>query len=541
MPPADLLLHHGRVVTVDAGFSIAESAAIEGERILAVGTDAELESLAGPETRRVDLNGRTLLPGIFDSHIHVSNVGVNLARVNLSDATSIDDVLRRIAAMVAEREPGEWIEASPQWHETSLTERRLPTRRELDSVAPDNPVYVPRGTRFFAAANSRALQAAGLDRSTPDPPGGRMGRDADGELDGFLENPPAFEPVRRLLPPLTPAAREAALGRAHRALNAVGITSAIDPALTADDVRAYQRRWQDQAITVRTTGIIAPDRSVPLQSSAEDLVRFLDGWAPRSGFGDDRFRIGPFKLWVDGFIETAWFKQPYAHDPEFYGVQAVPHDVLLSVLRRANELDWQVALHVVGDAAIELALDVFETLDREHSIRERRWTLMHALFPTERAIEQCRRLGVRVSIQQGFSYAYGETMVRLWGAERAACATPHRRWLDAGLRPAGGSDVMPFNPFVAWSSMVTRQTKTAGVLGAEYATTRREAVEMYTINPPALTFEEHRKGSIEPGKLADVIVVSADPLSCPIDELEAIRPLATIVGGTVVYGQLEDL
>ena len=462
MTHAELILHHGQVVTVDDRFSIPESVAIGGERIIAVGTNSEVEAVGGPDTRRVHLNGRTVLPGIFDSHVHVSNIGVNLGKVDLSEATSIDDVLRRIAATAAERQPGEWLEASPQWHETALAERRLPTRRELDRAAPRNPVYVPRGTRFFAAANSLALQAAGFDRSTPDPPGGRLGRAADGELDGFLENPPALEPVRRLLPPLTLAAREQALARAHRALNAVGITSAIDPSLTADDVRAYQRRWEDHAITVRTTGIIAPDRSVPLQSTADDLLRFLDGWAPRSGFGDDRFRIGPFKLWVDGFIETAWFTEAYAHDATFFGVQAIPRDVLESVLGRANELGWQVALHVVGDAAIDLALDVFETLDAQRSIRDRRWTLMHALFPTDRAIERCRRLGVRVSIQQGFSYAYGETMVKLWGAKRAASATPHRRWLDAGLRPAGGSDVVPFNPFVAWWSTVTRDTKDRG-------------------------------------------------------------------------------
>jgi predicted amidohydrolase YtcJ len=541
MSGPDLILHHGKVVTVDPQFSIAEALAIVGDRFLAVGSHADVEDLAGPETRRLHLNGRTVLPGIFDGHVHASSLGVNLGKVDLSEATSIDDVQRRIAAAAAEREPGEWIEASPQWHETSLAEHRLPTRRELDAAAPHHPVYVPRGTRFFAAANTAALRAAGYDRNTPDPPGGRLGRDAGGELDGFLENPLAFEPVRRLVPPLTPAGRDQALARAQRALNAVGITSAIDPALTAEDVRAYQHRWENGAMTVRTTGIIAPDRSVPLHSSAEDLLRFLDGWALTSGFGDDRFRIGPFKLWVDGFIETAWLKDCYANDPSFHGVQAVPRDVLLAVMRRANELDWQVALHVVGDAAIEMALEVFADVDRERSIAGRRWTLMHALFPTPRAMQLCKQLGVCVSIQQGFSYTYGETMVKLWGRERAAYATPHRRWLDAGFKPAGGSDVMPFNPFISWWSMVTRETKTAGILGAEYATTRREAIEMYTVNPPFLTFEERLKGSIERDKLADLVVLSADPLSCPTDEIKSIRPLATVVGGEVVYGQLEDL
>jgi hypothetical protein len=541
MPDADVILHHGRVYTVDPEFSVAEALAVADGRIAAVGTNQAVDTLGGPATRRVHLNGRSLLPGFFDAHVHATSIGINLAKVDLSGATSIDDVLGLIAARASATPAGDWIEMAPTWHESSLREQRFPTRTELDAVAPEHPVYLPRGTRFFAVTNSAGFAAAGIHRATPDPEGGRFERDAAGELTGLMVDPPAFNRVKQLLPPLTQATRVRGLEAVQRAFNSAGITSIIDPALEADDVRAYQRRWEDDALTVRTTGIIAPDRSVPLQSSAEDLLRFLDGWAPRSGFGDDRFRIGPFKLWVDGFIETAWLKDGYANDPSFHGVQAVPRDVLLAVLRKANELEWQVALHVVGDAALEMTLDVFAEVDRERSIRDRRWTIMHALFPTDQVFRSCRELGVQVSVQQGLSYVNGDSMIKCWGPERAAYASPFRAWIDRGFRLAGGSDVLPFDPLVSIWSTVTRQTRSAGVLGREQAATRQEALRMFTANPPYLTFEEDRKGTLERGKLADLVVLSDDPLRCAEAEIKDVQVLATVLGGQVVHGQLEDL
>lgn len=538
---ADLVLHSGRVYTADAAFSVAEAVAIRHDRIVAVGSNAEVDAVAGPSTRRVHLNGRTVVPGFFDAHTHAMSIGINLAKVDLSGATCIDDVLRQIAARARETPPGEWIEVAPTWHESSLRERRFPTRAELDAVAPDHPVYLPRGTRFFAVTNSAGFSAAGIHRDTLDPEGGRFERGDDGDLTGLMLDPPAFNQVKRLLPPVTHATRVRALEMVTRAFNAVGITSTIDAALGADDIRAYQDLWERRALSVRTTGIVAPDHSVPLQSSADDLIRFLDGWAPRSGFGDDRFRIGPFKVWVDGFIETAWLADGYATDPTFHGVQAVSRDVLLPVLRRASELQWQVALHVVGDAALEMVLDVFAEVHRERPIVGRRWTLIHALFPTERVFRLCRELQVQLSVQHGLSYAYGEAMVKQWGPERAAYASPFRAWIDRGFRLAGGSDVIPYDPLVSLWSTSTRMTKTAGVLGREQAATRQEALQMYTANPPYLTFEEDRKGTLEPGKLADLVVLSDDLLRCADAELTQIQRLATMVGGQVVHGQLEDL
>ncbi|MHB8618871.1 MAG: amidohydrolase [Chloroflexota bacterium] len=539
--PADLILHHGRVVTVDSDFSIGQAVAIEGDRIMATGSNEEIEPLASASTKQIHLNGRTVLPGLFDGHSHALSIGINLAKVDLSEATSIDDVLARVGDRARQTRPGEWIEVAPTWHESALRERRLPTRQELDQVAPLSPVYLPRGTRFFAVANSAAFTAAGISRETTDPPGGRFERDESGELTGRMFDPPAFNQVKRLLPPLTPEGRERAVSAANKAFNAVGITSTIDPALFPEDIRAYQARWEARELTVRTTGIVPIDYNVPVVKDVDEMVRFLEGWAPRSGFGDHFFRIGPTKLMVDGFIETAWLKDGYANNPDFHGTQSLAPDALTAVLKKANELGWQVALHAVGDAAMEMALDAFWEAHQEQSIRGRRWTLMHALFPTEKAFRLCHEMDVLVSVQQGLSYAFGDSMVQCWGEQRAAYATPFRSWIDRGFRLAGGSDVVPFNPFVSIWSSVTRQTKAAGVLGREQAASRREAIEMFTLNPAYLTFEEHDKGSIERGKLADMVLLSDDPLTCPEPEIKDIQPLATILGGHVVHGQLESL
>lgn len=539
--PADLVLHHGRVHTVDSQGSTAEAVAVSGDRIVAVGSNDEIEAVVDAHTRRIHLNGRTVLPGFFDAHAHAMSIGINLAKLDLSAAVSIDHVLKAIAERTLQTPRGEWIEIAPTWHESTLAERRLPTRRELDSVAPDHPVYVPRGTRFFAVTNSAGFKAAGIDTSVEDPPGGQFERDESGELTGRMFNPPAFDQVKRLLPGVTHETRLRAIRAANHAFNAVGLTSIIDPALGPADIRAYQDLWEQNALQVRTTGIVAPDHSVPLASSADELIQFLDSFAPRSGFGDTFFRIGPFKLWIDGFIETAWLKEGYANNPDFHGVQAVPRDLMLDVLRKANELGWQVALHVVGDAALEQTVDVFEELHRQRPLTGRRWTLMHALFPTEKVLEACQRMDICISVQQGLSYAFGDSMVKCWGPRRAAFATPHRDYLDRGFRLAGGSDVVPFNPLVSIWSSITRQTRAAGVLGREQGVTRDEALEMYSINPSYLTFEEHVKGSIEPGKLADLIVLSDDPLTCPEAAIKDLQVLATVLGGNVVYGQLEDL
>jgi predicted amidohydrolase YtcJ len=253
-------------------------------------------------------------------------------------------------------------------------------------------------------------------------------------------------------------------------------------------------------------------------------------------------RLGQLKLFVDGFVETAWLHDGYANDASFHGVQAVPRETLEAVLKLASRNNWQVGLHCVGDAAVDLALDAFEAADREKSIAGRRWSLMHAVFASPSAMDRARRLGVVVSAQQLLVYAFASTMRTCWGDARMEHASPHRTWLDNGLVVAAGSDVVPFDPLIGIQSLVTRETLSAGVVGPNERVTRAEALRMYTLAGAYLTFDEHTKGSLEAGKLADLVILDGDPLICPESEIKDIPVAATLVGGRVTHsdGQLLD-
>jgi predicted amidohydrolase YtcJ len=534
--PPDVVLLNGNVITLDPKSPRAQAVAIADGRIQAVGGDAQIGALADSRTEQVDLNGRTVLPGFCDAHAHVSQVGHELAKVDLSRCGSIADVLQAVAQRVRTTPRGEWIEVSGMWHESALAEHRFPTRRELDAVAPEHPVYLPRGTRFFAVVNSAALNLAGIDETTSDPEGGRFERDPHtGELTGLLLQPAAFNRVKRLLPAPGAEHIKDAIRRGGRLFARAGVTSVVDPALTPEAMRAYQEIWAAGDLQLRTNMIAILDMSVPLSLTWEQLLSKVEGWGPYSGFGDALLRIGALKLFVDGFVETAWLKEPYANDSSFFGVQAVPRDVLEETLSAASRNNWQVAVHCVGDAAVDLALDAFEAADRQKSIRDRRWSLIHAVFASPEAQQRANRLGLVISAQQLLVYAFAASMLTCWGEARMQRASPHRDWLDAGLVVAAGSDVVPFDPLLGIWSLVTRETRASGIVGPGQRVSRDEALRMYTLHGAYLTFEEELKGSLEPGKLADLVVLEGDPLSCAAEEIKDLPVATTVLGGRVTY------
>lgn len=534
--PADTVLYNGLVVTLDPRRPTAQAVAFADGRFLSLGDDAETRALAGRGTLQVDLGGRTVLPGFVDSHAHVTHVGHELSKVDLSRCRSIDDVLNAVGERARVTPPGAWIEVSGMWHETALAEQRFPTRRELDRVAPAHPVYLPRGRRFFAVANSLALRLAGIDERTPDPDGGQLVRDPDtGELTGLLLQPPAFSLVRRLLPEPGPGHEVEAVRHGGRLFSQAGVTSVVDPALSPSALRAYQQVWAAGELQVRTNLTPVFDMSVPLALTEQELVARIEALGLFTGFGDDLLRLGALKLFADGFVETAWLKDGYASDPTFRGVRALPPETLAAALRVASRNGWQVGVHCVGDAAVDMTLDAFEAADREAPIADRRWSLMHAVFMPPDAFSRARRLGVVIATQQLLLYAFAPTMLACWGEERMRQASPHRAYLDQGLVVAAGSDVVPFDPLIGIWSLVTRGTLAAGVVGAEQRVSRQEALRMYTLNGAYLTFEEELKGSIEPGKLADLVILDGNPLTCPEDEIKDLPVAATIVGGHVVH------
>ena len=534
---ADLVLLNGKIITVDGDFTIAEAVAVRDGRIMAVGSNEEVKRYIAEETEVIDLEGKTVLPGLIDSHIHLLSLGLTMFWINCSTPPmrSIRDIVEAVRERAKELGPGEWI-IGRGWDQSKLEEHRFPNRWDLDEAAPNNPVYLIRTCGHVVVVNSKALEIAGIDRDTPQPEGGVIVKDEDGEPTGVLLERPAFWLVQRHIPQPSFERKVEAIKRACRALNEVGITGVIEPGITAEDMRAYQRARAEEGLTVRVNMML---RGVEGDEPLEESLKRIRDFPLSTGFGDEMLRFLGLKLVIDGGIggRTALLREPYEGEPDNYGVQTMPLEKLQRLIDEANLHDMTVGVHCAGGRAIDLVLKAFEETDRKRRIKGRRFTLIHAYLPSEENFEQCRRLGVVVASQPSFLYYLGDSFYENVGAERASWAKPHRAWIDHGIVVAAGTDspVTHYNPFVSLWAAITRRTEGGRQLGGEQCVGREEAIRMYTINAAYLSFEEHLKGSLEPGKLADIIVIDRDILTCPIDEIKSIKVLRTILGGKTVY------
>lgn len=531
-PTADVVLVNGRIITVDPAFTIAEAVAVRGDRIAAVGTTDAIERLRGPTTARIDLQGRAVLPGLADGHFHSAGGGPG---VDLSGARSIDEVLAAIAARVRESRPGELIISNSDWHEGQLKEKRLPLRRDLDRVAPHNPVVLVRGGHEYIL-NSAALEKWGLDERTPDIPGGRISRYEDGTLNGELVD--RAKALVTLPPPPKKSLAERLADQVaeFQKLHAAGLTSVRLAGITAEQYRLLATLKQQGRLTMRVNALLRPGGEPTAAAIDHTLVQ----WRLAPDQGDAWLRIGGIKLAVDGGFEGGFMREPY-NEPwgeggRYRGLNTLAADRYTAIVRRLNRLGWRVATHAVGDAAIDEVLGAYEAADRDRPIGRRRWAIEHAFIAHADQIARMARLGVVVSAQHHL-YLAGPSLVNYWGQARAARTTPMRAFVDAGLVVAAGSDspVVPYSPVAALYHFVTRDTITGGILGADQRIDRRAALRAATLNNAYLTFEESLKGSLEPGKLADLVVLATDPLTCPEADLPTTRVLLTMVGGRIVY------
>ncbi len=536
---ADTILRNGRVLTVDPGFGTAKAVAVGGNRILAVGADAEIATLAGPATRTIDLKGATVVPGLRDSHLHTLAAARDIFNVALEDARSLAEVNQALAARVRDTKPGDWVIASSGWHEGQIVEGRMPTRQELDAISPDNPVYIPRGGHV-AVANSAALKRAGITRDTPDPKGGVIVRDAAGDPTGFLVEGPATNLVRHLLPVLSRDQLKDGLARFGTVLAGLGVTATTEPGATPDDIGAYMDLW-------RTGGMKHRVRIMQWAMGLADVKARSAVIAPN--FGDDWLRIGGFKSLWDGGVEGAWTYDPYQivegeqTDPAFRGKLLGPaggDPEALDMFRLAASRGWQFQVHAVGDATIDHLIGLYEKVAEEYPIADLRWTAMHIMLARPEALDRIKRLGIRVTVQDQ-SVRLANNMLRYWGDQRAAWCTPVGDVVQRGIPTGAGTDapVAHWNPFVALWWMVTRKVeirgKIAGPLGPEQAISRQEALRLYTMGSADVDFMEDRAGSLQPGKLADLAVLSDDYLTVPEDRIRDLRSILTMVDGRIVH------
>lgn len=532
----DRVLYDGTIVTVDESFSIVEAVAIRDGRFLAVGDTERIRSLAGPETDEIDLEGRTVIPGLVDSHIHLRQVGVDLDRVPLFEATSIEDVLTAIGDEASNTPDGEWVIAGWGWHESQLDENRLPRRRELDEVAPDNPVFIPRGYHV-AVLNSPALARAGIDSETAGPEGGTIVRDTEtGEPNGVLLETAREELAEPVLPERGYEEYVADIQRGMAELNSRGVTAALEPGLQRDELRAYMAVQQQGEATVRTDALV---RVYNL-----DDVEEMSAYFARD-FGNELFKIGGTKYMIDGGVEGARLREPYnvvegvQEDEEYRGHLILPpggESELREMARRIADLGHQLQTHVVGDAAMEQLVDIYEAADEHASIDDLRWTFIHVFLPTPAVLDRLESLGVHCAVQNHPTYL-GQNMREFWGEERAGDAIPLDTLTDRSFTVGGGTDapVVPWFPFESLWWMVTRTTVTAGPLGEHEAISREEALRLWTRDAAYTMAWEDEIGSIEPGKRADLAVLDTDYLSCEPDEIRNIGVELTMLGGDVVY------
>ncbi len=533
---ADFVLHHGKIVTVDRGFRISEAIAIRGNRILAVGSDRDIEALAGPGTRAIDLQGKTVIPGLVDSHLHAMIGAANEFAAPMRDVRSVKDIQTVIAQRVARAAPGQWISASGDWHESQLLEGRLPDRHDIDGVAPNHPVLIPRGGHVVVV-NSRALALAGIGRSTPDPDGGIIVRDAaTGEPTGVLmESATAL--VRRLVPVLTHEQRVRGLKLFGAKLSALGVTAIVEPALSTDELSAYTELRSHRQMTTRVSALLWARSLGDVKRLSPTIAAFAD---------DAWLRVAGFKMGIDGGVEGAYLHEPYEivegeqNHSDFHGKLMLPpggEDELRSMLLEAAGNKLQVQVHVVGDAALDRLMPLVGKVSEAASLGELRWVVVHAFLPTDDALKRIKDLGLYITVQD-HPVGLGHNMIRYWGRERAARAIPIRRILDEGIPVGGGTDapVVDYSPFVSMWWMVTRRTlPNERLLGPDQSISREEALRVYTMGSARVKFMEDRIGSLEPGKLADLVVLSEDILSVPVDRIRHITSVFTMVDGKVVH------
>ncbi len=544
--PAESLYYNGRIVTLWPDRPVVECMAVANGRILNVGTTQEVGRQAGPRTVQIDLEGRTVVPGLIDSHVHPIGAALAESDGEIPVLRSFRD-LRTHVEQELRRGPG--LVFVPKVYSTRLEERRYPDRWEIDEYSGGRPVMLDNG--YAAVLNSAALEAAGITAATPNPASGKLVRTARGEPTGLIVG------ARHLVSSLTtgrPFEHQEtvrALRAMQEAYSRVGLTSVIDRSQRPAGLRAYQQLWRNGDLRVRTyvTRRIDTDRPIG------QVLAEIEGIGHVTGYGDPMLRIGSLKVVLDGgiLLGTAYMREPYGNNTQVYGfedsdyrgVLRIQPENLLAIVKLAASLGWQMTAHTTGGGSLDLLLDTYEAVDRDVPIGDRRFTVTHANFFSAQAIDRAAALGVVADMQPAWYHYDGPALARVLGSERMGGFQPYRSIIDAGVVVAGGSDHMvkfdpvhaikPYDPFLGMWMAITRRAADGTVHNPEQRVTREKALRMWTLNGAYLTFEEDVKGSLEPGKYADFAILDRDILQCPIDEIRDTRVLETVLAGKTVY------
>jgi predicted amidohydrolase YtcJ len=525
----ELILHNGGFLTMDPRQPQAEAIAVAGGRILAVGSEIDILDFAGVNTKKVDLAGKTVVPGFIDGHCHPAYSGRRHLRFIDCDLRSIAAIQDAVRERAAKTPPGEWV-AGFKYDDTKTAEKRFITRDDLDDAAPDHPVYIAHRGGHTGYVNSLALAKAGITEKSPDPEGGRFVRDPQtGKITGrLLER--AAEIYENTIPAFGTTSRgedRAAIKLITQMFAKAGVTSSTDAYGTPDDLRAYQDTREAGELSSRIYCMIG----------YAHLDRMIASGV-RTGFGDEWIRVGGMKATCDGSISerTARMSKPYVGRPDDFGMIVADAEELYSHAHKAHDAGWQVGIHANGDVGIGMVLDLYERLQREQPRRDPRYRIEHCTVINDDLVQRMKALGVIPTPFSTYVYFHGEKMQE-YGEERLDSMFALRSFLDAGIRPTMASDYPPgpFEPMMALQSMVTRTDITGKTWGPRQKVAIEEALRVCTVNGAWASFEEHEKGSLEPGKLADLVVLGRDPLAEDPTSLVTIPVERTMVGGRWVY------
>ncbi|MCC6719233.1 MAG: amidohydrolase [Acetobacteraceae bacterium] len=537
MSYADILISGGRVWRgLREGF--AEAVAIHGGRVVAAGARDAVAALAGPGTRRIDLGGRLAVPAFNDSHQHLLPMGLGMGQVNLRapEVSSLDLLLGRIRDAAQGVAKGGWI-VGRGWDDTELRENRYPTADELEAAAPGHPVLAVRTCGHAAVASRTALALAGIGDDTPDPPGGAIER-REGRANGVLHES-AIRLVRAHIAKPDDAALVDAIERAGRHMLSLGFAAVMDAnvGMVAGmrEVDAYHAARDAGRLPVRVWGCLAGNPDGIADEVWARGIRPMDGC--------DMLRWGAMKVFADGSAggRTAAMSQPYAphgNEAPGTGMFIFPREQFHGLLDKYHRLGWQLAIHAIGDAGIEVTLAGFEAMDTAaHPLAGRRHRIEHCEFVRPDQIARMAARGVEAVPQMIFMHEFGDMYVQNLGRARAEAANPMRAWIEAGMHPAAGSDapVSEMDAMPNIHAMVTRTTRHGTVLGAEQAVSLGEAMHAYTWAGAYTQFAEAARGRLVAGQLADVAVLSRDVFTLDPAELLSVRADMTLRGGAVVY------
>ncbi len=523
---ADLIIKNARVYTMDDTQPMAESVAILGDRIFAVGSNSDIGALQGPATRVIDAGNATLTPGFIDAHSHPDGANeITGADVNLR---SIAEIKAAMHTEAGKTPPGQWVIGN-KYDDTKLSEERPVNRRDLDEAVPLQPAIIRHRGGHTAVLNSRGLEVAGITINTPDPEGGTYGRE-NGELTGFVAEK-ALEMVDQTgeWPKITRQVRQQGVAYMSRAMVAAGLTSTTDAAGSVESLIAYQ--------DARAAGELL-NRLSFMPYGPAPVYEHLKSAGIRSGFGDEWIRIGAVKYWADGSASerTMRMSTPYEGRPDDYGILTMSQAEIDAAVDDAVQYGWRIGIHTNGDVTIGMALNAYERVLAGWQGPNPRFRLEHCSLVNPELLARIKATGVIPTPFYTYAHYHGNKWVD-YGPEKMQWMFAHKSFLDYGIPVAPASDYTPgpFEPLMAIQSMVTRKDFKGRVWGPNQRITVSQAMKICTVNGAYASMEENIKGSITPGKLADMVILAADPHDTAVDEIKHIQVLRTLVGGKTVF------